>query len=86
MKGADFDHLVRVRQLDTETLRKFVSNAWDKLGKGEYKLNRPNLEETNKDELIGGMYDPDDFDDMVLRVKAKAKEQEKKTKKKQQIT
>jgi hypothetical protein len=46
LKGADFDHLARVRNLDVELLRKFVSYAWDKLNSGEYKLNRPDLEES----------------------------------------
>lgn len=34
--------------------------------------------EDRSDELIGGRYDPDDFDAMVSRVGAKAKEQERK--------
>lgn len=45
LKGADFDHVARVRNLDVEMLRKFVGFAHEKLSKGEYKLNRPNLEE-----------------------------------------
>jgi len=185
LKGADFDHIARIRKLDPEILRKHVDYAWGKVNSGEYKLNRPNLEEgepgdlehelekqeyerdkkrddeaekelnkdvkevavhrpgeyhspatqaitrrilmtrtdllakygpekvgqaideiadgvgdveeigtsdvsgwvrqvegllsgMNESEKIGGLYDPDDFDDMVLRVKKKAKEQEKK--------
>lgn len=50
LKGADFDHLVRVRNLEVETLRKYVDKAWDKVNKGEYKLNRPNLEENSEND------------------------------------
>ena len=50
LKGADFDHVARVRKLDVEMLRKFVGFAHDKLSKGEYKLNRPNLEEQGVEE------------------------------------
>ena len=49
VKGADPDHIARVRKLDPELLRKHVSYAWDRVNSGEYKLNRPNLEENNKD-------------------------------------
>jgi hypothetical protein len=45
VKGADPDHIARVRQLDPELLRKYVGYAWDRVNSGEYKLNRPNLEE-----------------------------------------
>ena len=29
LKGADFDHIARVRQLDVETLRRFMDYAWE---------------------------------------------------------
>jgi hypothetical protein len=45
VKGADPDHIARVRQLDPELLRKYVGYAWNRVNSGEYKLNRPNLEE-----------------------------------------
>ena len=48
VKGADPDHIARVRKLDAETLRRHVNYAWEQVNRGEYKLNRPNLEETNK--------------------------------------
>ena len=53
LKGADPDHLTRVRNLDPEIFRKHISYAHDKLNSGEYKINRPNLEEENLDEILG---------------------------------
>jgi hypothetical protein len=53
LKGADPDHLTRVRNLDPEIFRKHISHAHDKLNSGEYKINRPNLEEENLDEILG---------------------------------
>ena len=53
LKGADPDHLTRVRNLDPEVFRKHISYAHDKLNSGEYKINRPNLEEENLDEILG---------------------------------
>lgn len=50
LKGADPDHIQRVRNLDSEILRKHVSYAHDKLNSGEYKINRPNLEEQDVEE------------------------------------
>ena len=45
VKGADPEHIARVRGLDPELLKKHTSYAWDKVNSGHYKLNRPNLEE-----------------------------------------
>jgi hypothetical protein len=45
VKGADPDHIAKVRGLDAELLKKHTSYAWDKINSGHYKLNRPNLEE-----------------------------------------
>lgn len=45
LKGAEFDHIARVRGLDADTLKQYVAKAQEKLRTGEYKINRPNLEE-----------------------------------------
>lgn len=45
LKGAEFDHIARVRGLDAGTLKQYVAQAQEKLRTGEYKINRPNLEE-----------------------------------------
>jgi hypothetical protein len=59
VKGADPDHIARVRKLDPETLRSHVDHAWERVNSGEYKLNRPNLEETDLESVVnaqqGGM-------------------------------
>jgi hypothetical protein len=59
VKGADPDHIARVRKLDPETLRSQVNHAWERVNSGEYKLNRPNLKETNLESVVnaqqGGM-------------------------------
>jgi len=47
IKGADPDHIIRIRKLDPEILRKHIAYAWDKINSGEYKINRPNLEESS---------------------------------------
>lgn len=59
---------------------KVTVNKGDTLGKlaKQYRLGDFNVDESVKHEKIAGRYDPDDFDDMVNRVKRLAHRQEKK--------
>lgn len=79
IKGADPEHIARVRNLDPETLTKYVKVVWEKINSKEYNYRKPDLSEmdTKKDDLIGGLYTPEEWDEMVLRLKRKAKEQER---------
>lgn len=59
---------------------KVTVNKGDTLGKlaKQYRLGDFNVDESVEHEKIAGRYDPDDFDDMVNRVKRLAHRQEKK--------
>ena len=59
---------------------KVTVNKGDTLGKlaKQYRLGDFNVDESVEQEKIAGRYDPDDFDDMVNRVKRLAHRQEKK--------
>jgi hypothetical protein len=85
IKGADPHHIARVRNLDPDTLQKYVNLVWDKLDSKEYNYRKPDLVEVKDDDddgLIGGRYTPEQWAKMINNLKRKAQEQD--AKKKQQ--
>jgi Domain of unknown function (DUF6321) len=85
VKGADPHHIARVRNLDPDTLQRYVKLVWDKLDSKEYNYRKPDLAEVKDDEddgLIGGRYTPEQWAKMIANLKRKAQEQD--AKKKQQ--
>ena len=85
IKGADPHHIARVRNLDPETLQKYVRLVWDKIDSKEYNFRKPDLAEVKDDDddgLIGGRYTPEQWAKMINNLKRKAQEQD--AKKKQQ--
>jgi hypothetical protein len=43
VKGADPSHIARVRNLDPDTLQKYVKVVWNKIDSKEYNYRKPNL-------------------------------------------
>jgi hypothetical protein len=43
VKGADPSHIARVRNLDPDTLQKYVKIVWNKIDSKEYNYRKPNL-------------------------------------------
>ena len=85
IKGADPHHIARIRNLDPETLQRYVKLVWDKIDSKEYNYRKPDLAEVKDDEddgLIGGRYTPEQWTKMIANLKRKAQEQD--AKKKQQ--
>ena len=69
IKGADPHHIARVRNLDPDTLQRYVRVVWDKLDSKEYNYRKPDLAEVKDDEddgLIGGRYTPEQWANRML--------------------
>jgi Domain of unknown function (DUF6321) len=87
IKGADPHHIARVRNLDPETLQRYVKVVWDKLDSKEYNYRKPDLAEVKDDDddgLIGGRYTPEQWAKMIANLKRKAEEQDAKKKQQEQ--
>ena len=86
IKGADPHHIARVRNLDPDTLQRYVKLVWDKIDSKEYNFRKPDLAEVKDDDeddgLIGGLYTPEQWAKMIANLKKKAQDQD--AKKKQQ--
>jgi len=88
IKGADPHHIARVRNLDPETLQRYVKLVWDKIDSKEYNYRKPDLAEVKDDDeddgLIGGRYTPEQWAKMIANLKRKAQEQDAKKKQQEQ--
>jgi hypothetical protein len=87
IKGADPHHIARVRNLDPETLQRYVKLVWAKLDSKEYNYRKPDLAEVKDDDddgLIGGRYTPEQWAKMIANLKRKAQEQDAKKKQQEQ--
>jgi hypothetical protein len=87
IKGADPHHIARIRNLDPETLQRYVKLVWDKIDSKEYNYRKPDLAEVKDDEddgLIGGRYTPEQWAKMIANLKRKAQEQDAKKKQQEQ--
>jgi hypothetical protein len=87
IKGADPHHIARVRNLDPDTLQRYVKLVWDKIDSKEYNYRKPDLAEVKDDEddgLIGGRYTPEQWAKMINNLKRKAQEQDAKKKQQEQ--
>ena len=81
IKGADPMHIARVRNLDPDTLQRYVNLVWDKIDSKEYNYRKPDLAEVkdeDDDGLIGGLYTPEQWAKMLASLKKKAQEQDAK--------